>query len=151
MEKTKATVQEKAERMTARNPVQKEMATQKKDARMTQAELEKQAAREHNAAAKQSTAAGHMGQGHYTTGTGTGTGTATYSTTGEYGQPMGAHQTSAMPGHGTGQPTGHVTEGVVGSHPVGANRGPSGTATAHNTRTGGNPNDYGYGTGGTYS
>ncbi|KAL2320853.1 hypothetical protein Fmac_029822 [Flemingia macrophylla] len=127
MEKTKATVQEKAERMTARDPMQKEMATQKKEARMSQAELEKQAAREHNAAAKQSNAPEHMGHGHYTSGTGT-TGTATYSTTtGEYGQP-----------------TGHVTEGVVGSHPIG-------TAPAHNTRAGGNPNDYGYGTGGTYN
>ncbi|KAG4913056.1 hypothetical protein AAZX31_19G133300 [Glycine max] len=148
MEKTKATVQEKAERMTARDPVQKELATQKKEAKMNQAELDKQAARQHNTAAKQSaTTAGHMGHGHHTTGTGTGT--ATYSTTGEYGQPMGAHQTSAMPGHGTGQPTGHVTEGVVGSHPIGTNRGPGGTATAHNTRAGGKPNDYGYGTGGT--
>ncbi|CAJ1908894.1 unnamed protein product [Sphenostylis stenocarpa] len=149
LEKTKATVQEKAERMTARDPLQKEMATDKKEARVTQAELDKQAAREHNAAAKQSATAGHMGQGHYTTGTGTGT--ATYSTTGGHGHLPGVHQTSAMPGHGTGQPTGHVTEGVVGSHPIGTNRGPGGTATAHNTRAGGNPNDYEYGSGGTYS
>ncbi|KAJ1403337.1 Late embryogenesis abundant protein [Sesbania bispinosa] len=145
MEKTKATVQEKTERMTARDPLQKEMATQKKEARINQAELDKQAAREHNAATKQAT----TGQGHYNTGTGTGT--ATYSTTGEYGQPMGAHQTSAMPGHGTGQPMGNVTEGVVGSHPIGTNRGTTGTATAHNTRVGGNTNSSGYGTGGTYT
>jgi len=116
-----------AERMTARDPMQKELATQKKEAKMSQAELDKQAARQHNTAAKQAATAGHMGQ------------------------PMGTHQTSAMPGHGTGQPTGHVTEGVVGSHPIGTNRGPGGTATAHNTRAGGNPNDYGYGTGGTYN
>lgn len=130
--------------MTARDPVQKEMATEKKQAKINQAELDKQAAREHNTAAKQSATAGHMG-------TGTGTGSATYSTTGTYGQPMGAHQTSALPGHGTGQPTGHVTEGVVGSHPIGTNRGTDGTATAHNTRVGGNPNASAYGTGGTYS
>nr|AAG15417.1 seed maturation protein [Glycine tomentella] len=140
MEKTKATVQEKAERMTARDPMQKEFATQKKEAKINQAELDKQAARQHNTAAKQSATAGHMGHGHHATGTGTGT--ATYSTTGEYGQSMGAQQTSAMP-------TGHGTEGVVGSHPIGTNRGPGGTGTAHNTRAGGNPNDYGYGTGGT--
>ncbi|XP_061346399.1 18 kDa seed maturation protein [Gastrolobium bilobum] len=146
MEKTKATVQEKTERMTARDPLKKEMATQKKDAKINQAELEKQAAREHNAAAKQSATVGHMGQGHYTTGTGT----APYSTTGEYGQPMGAHQTSAMPGHGTGQPTSNVTDGVVGSHPIGTNTG-TGRTTAHNTRVGGNQNASGYGTGGTYS
>lgn len=132
------------EKMTARDPVQKEMATQKKEAKLNEAELEKQAAREHNAATKISATAGHMG-------TGTGTGSATYSTTGNYGQPTGAHQMSAMPGHGTGQPTGHVVEGVVGSHPVGTNRGPDRTATAHNTRVGGNTNASGYGTGGTYS
>jgi len=119
-----------AERMTARDPVQKELATQKKEARVNQAELDKQAARQHNAAAKQA---------------------STYSTTGEHGHSTGLHQTSAMPGHGTGQPTGQVTEGVVGSHPLGTNRGPGGTATAHNTHAGGNPTDYGYGTGGTYS
>ncbi|KAK7396294.1 hypothetical protein VNO78_17199 [Psophocarpus tetragonolobus] len=148
MEKTKAAVQEKTEKMTARDPMQKELATQKKEARMNQAELDKVAAREHNAAAKQSATLGHMGQqGHHTTGTGT----ATYSTTGDYGHPTGTHHTSALPGHGTGQPTGHVTEGTVGSHPIGTNRGPGGPATAHNTRAGGNPNDYGYGTGGTYS
>jgi hypothetical protein len=132
--------------MTARDPVQKEMATHKKDAKMNQAELDKLAAREHNAAVKQSTTA-KAGLPHDTTGTGT----ASYSTTGEYGQPTGAHQMSALPGHGTGQPTGHVTEGVVGSHPIGTNRGTDGTATAHNTRVGGNTNATGYSTGGTYS
>lgn len=131
LEKTKATVQEKTEKMTARDPLQKEMATQKKEAKINQAELDKQAAQQHNAAAKHS---------------------ATYSTTGEYVQPMGTHQTSAVPGHGTGQPTGHVTEGVVGSHPIGTNTGGTGgAATAHNTRVGGNPNDYNYGTGGSYT
>ncbi|XP_014495514.1 18 kDa seed maturation protein [Vigna radiata var. radiata] len=137
MEKTKATVQEKVERMTARDPLQKELATQKKEAKVNQAELDKLAAREHNAAVSEHNSAAKQG--------------TTYSTTGEHGHPTGFHQMSAMPGHGTGQPTGHVTEGVVGSHPIGTNRGPGGTATARNTRAGGNPNDYGYGTGGTYS
>ncbi|KAL7092781.1 hypothetical protein ACP275_11G003700 [Erythranthe tilingii] len=41
MEKTKATVQEKAEKMTTRDPLQKEMATQKKDERIHEAEREK--------------------------------------------------------------------------------------------------------------
>lgn len=110
-------VVKQAEKVTAGDPVQKEMATQKKEAKVSQAELDKLAAREHNAATKQSAAAAaHMG-------TGTGTGTAAYSTTGAHGQPMGAHQTSALPGHGTG----------------------------HNTRVGGNPNATGYGTGGTYN
>ncbi|CAJ2671314.1 seed maturation protein [Trifolium pratense] len=66
MEKTKANVQEKTEKMTAHDPLQKEMATQKKDAKVNQAELDKEAAREHNAAAT----AGHLGQGgHHTAGT----------------------------------------------------------------------------------
>ncbi|AES81475.1 putative Late embryogenesis abundant protein, LEA-25/LEA-D113 [Medicago truncatula] len=68
MEKTKATFQEKTEKMTAHDPLQKEMATQKKEERVNQAELDKEAAREHNAAAS----AGHqLGVGgHHTTGTG---------------------------------------------------------------------------------
>lgn len=54
--------------MTAHDPLQKEMATQKKEERVNQAELDKEAAREHNAA----TSAGHqLGVGgHHTTGTG---------------------------------------------------------------------------------
>lgn len=136
--------------MTAHDPMQKEMATEKKEERIREAELEKREAREHNAASKQvATATGHGG-GNYTTGTGTGTGTATYSTTGEYGHPMGGHQMSAMPGQGTGHPVGgHVTEGVVGTHPVGVDRG-TGRTTAHNTP--GHVGGYGTGpTGGTYS
>ncbi|OIW13331.1 hypothetical protein TanjilG_02851 [Lupinus angustifolius] len=74
MEKTKATVQEKTEKMTARDPLQKEIATQKKETKMNQAELDKLAAREHNAAVKQANAGEHMvGQGahHHNIGTGT--------------------------------------------------------------------------------
>ena len=61
--------------------------------------------------------------------------------------PPSGSMTSAMPGYGTGQPTGNVRGGVVGSHPLRANRGPGGTTTAHNTHGGGNATDYGYGTG----
>jgi len=162
MEKTKATVQEKTEKMSARDPVQKEAATQKKEAKQNQAELDKQMAREHNAAVKESTTAAQMGQAHHNTGTGTttypatgthhvtgtgtGTGTGTYSTSGNHGHHTAAYERSAIPGHHTD----HVTEGVVGSHPIGINRGTDGTATAHNTRVGGNPNASGYTTGGTY-
>lgn len=152
------------EKMSARDPVQKEAATQKKEAKMNQAELDKQMAREHNAAVKESTTAAQMGQAHHNTGTGTtttgnhgqpmgghhstgtGTGIGTYSTTGNYGQTTGAHEMSAVPGHHTD----HVTEGVVGSHPIGTHRGTDGTTTAHNTRVGGNPNATGYTTGGAY-
>ncbi|KAL1554591.1 Protein le25 [Salvia divinorum] len=44
MEKTKATVQEKGERMTTRDPLQKQMATEKKEERIDEAELRKREA-----------------------------------------------------------------------------------------------------------
>ncbi|XP_057488928.1 11 kDa late embryogenesis abundant protein-like [Actinidia eriantha] len=86
-DKAKATAQEKAEQMTTRDPVEKEMARQKKEERVDQAELNKLAARrEHNAAARQAGEAQHH--------TATGTGTTDYL---------------------TGEPTRHVTEDVVGA------------------------------------
>ncbi|XP_027922307.1 18 kDa seed maturation protein-like [Vigna unguiculata] len=81
MEKTKATVQEKAERMTTRDPLQKDLATQKKESKVDQAELDKRAARDQNAAAREDNAAAKQG--------------APYSTTGEHGHTTGFH-------HGTG-------------------------------------------------
>ncbi|KAK9986645.1 hypothetical protein SO802_031596 [Lithocarpus litseifolius] len=150
MEKSKATVQEKVERMTARDPLQKKLATEKKEERKTQAELEKQQAREHNAAAKQmesTPAGGHTG---YTTTTGAGEPTsATYG-----GTTTGTHRVSAMPGYGTeqGQHVGQVTrEGVVEEphpHPIGTRR-----TTTHNTSVEENkpPGSYGSGPGGNYS
>ena len=134
------------EKMKAHDPLQKEMATQRKEERKTQAELEKQEARAHNVAAKQSE---RIGAGaHYPTGTGTGT-TGTYSTTGATGHPTGTHPTSALPGHGTGQPAALVTEGVVGSQPIGTNTGytaGTGRTAAHDPRVEGNAP--GNGTGG---
>ncbi|KAI3772547.1 hypothetical protein L6452_03734 [Arctium lappa] len=138
MDKTKATMQEKGERMTAPDPMRKEMATEKKEARKNQAEYEKQVAREQNAVQKQATEAN----------VGTGTGTHSYSTTGATGRPMGGHQMSALPGHGTGEPAGHVEEGVVRSHPIGAATGTGATLAGHNTKIGGGAG--GYGTGGAY-
>nr|XP_023885992.1 11 kDa late embryogenesis abundant protein [Quercus suber]POE68945.1 18 kda seed maturation protein [Quercus suber] len=146
MEKSKATVQEKVERMAARDPLQKELATEKKEERKSQAELEKQQARQHNAAAKQmesTPAGGHTG---YTSTTGAGGPTsATYG---------GTHRVSAMPGHGTGQGqhVGQVIhEGVVESsnpHPIGNRRN-----ITHNTSVEENnpPGSYGSGPGGNYS
>ena len=83
------------EKMTGHDPVEKEMATEKKQARISQAELDKQEVREHNAAAREAEKAG-VGHTGYTA-TGTGTGTSTYSTTGTTGQPTGTHQMSALP------------------------------------------------------
>ncbi|KAK3000336.1 hypothetical protein RJ639_021382 [Escallonia herrerae] len=136
MEKTKATAQEKGEKMTAHDPMQKEMATEKKETRVNQAELNKQGERQENAAARQAASA---------TG-----GTHSYSTTGATGQPTGMHQRSALPGHGTGQPAGQVVEGVVPSHPVGTDTGTARPTPAHNTRVGGGTNT-GYGTGGAFT
>lgn len=56
--------------MTAHDPMQKEMAREKKEERKHEAEYDKQAAREHNAAQK--TAAGTTGTGGTFHHTGTG-------------------------------------------------------------------------------
>lgn len=86
--------------MSAHDEMQKEMATQKKEERIHEAERQKQEVYESNAAARQ--ASYSTGEPH------------SYSTTGESGQHTGMHQMSALPGHGTGEPTGHVTEGSGG-------------------------------------
>ncbi|XP_010257470.1 PREDICTED: 11 kDa late embryogenesis abundant protein [Nelumbo nucifera] len=57
MEKTKATVQEKVDKMAAHSAAEKEMAKQRKEERINQAELKKQEIRQQNAAAK------HTGSG----------------------------------------------------------------------------------------
>ncbi|KAK6124624.1 hypothetical protein DH2020_041638 [Rehmannia glutinosa] len=149
MEKTKATMQEKAEKMTTRDPLQKEMATEKKEERIHGAERQKQEARAHNVATKQAAAAagggtfGHAGR--------TGGGSYSYTATGVTGQPTGGHQMSALPGHGTGAPTGgQVTEGTIKSHPIGTATGTGRPTTAHNTHVGGGAGT-GYGTGDGYS
>ncbi|XP_009606043.1 late embryogenesis abundant protein 46-like [Nicotiana tomentosiformis] len=138
VEKTKAVVQEKVERMTAHDPTQKEMATGKKEERINQAEMSKQATHDRNAAIHQ--------------GGGTGTGRPHYSnsTTGATGYSTGAHQMSALPGHGTGEPMGQVTDGVVQSHPIGTATRTQRASAAHNTHVGGGVNQ-GYGIGGNYS
>ncbi|GMH08207.1 hypothetical protein Nepgr_010047 [Nepenthes gracilis] len=110
MEKTKATVQEK-----------KEMAARKKDERITEAELNKREAREHNAAQKQV----------HTTGAGT-----------NYAPGATGHSTG--PHVGTGYPSGHVEGGTAGSDPFAT--GTDRLNPAHNTTTGGYST--GYGTGG---
>ncbi|XP_060200186.1 late embryogenesis abundant protein 46-like [Lycium barbarum] len=136
MEKTKVIAQEKMERMTANNPTEKEMATEMKEERINEAEMKKQEAREENATAR---------QGYSSTGK-----TYSYSTTGATGHPTGAHQMSALPGHGSGQPAGQVVEGVAQSHPIGTATGTHRASAAHNTHVGGGAST-GYGTGGSYS
>ncbi|XP_047968778.1 late embryogenesis abundant protein 46-like [Salvia hispanica] len=81
-----------------------------------------------------------------------GGGSYSYSaSTGEAGQSTAGHQMSALPGHGTREPTGQVVEGTVKSHPIGKATGGAGRpTTAHNTHAGGDTG-MGYGTGGGYS
>ncbi|KAG1327233.1 11 kDa late embryogenesis abundant protein [Cocos nucifera] len=52
MEKTKATAEEKIEKMKTRDPVEKGAAEQRKDERIEEAEADKQAAKEENAAVR---------------------------------------------------------------------------------------------------
>ncbi|XP_048226035.1 11 kDa late embryogenesis abundant protein [Ricinus communis] len=135
MDKTKATVQEKVDKMSAHDPAQKQMATERKEQRKAEAEWNKQEAREHNAAAKQAAKAGSDAQYTATGGgttTGYGTESCTHNVTGTPGYPTGTQQMSAMPGHGTGQPYGgHVdSSGLARTDPTGL----PGDTTGHNPR-----------------
>ncbi|KAL0915947.1 hypothetical protein M5K25_013418 [Dendrobium thyrsiflorum] len=67
MDKTKATAEEKIEKMKTRDPLQKEMAEERKEEKIRQAELMKQQAYKENAILKGE--AQHLGIGHQT-GTG---------------------------------------------------------------------------------
>ncbi|XP_022971427.1 11 kDa late embryogenesis abundant protein-like [Cucurbita maxima] len=70
MEKTKATAQEKVDKMRAHDPLEKDMASERKEERLHGAELDKQQARAEHAAERQaaSKTGAHTG---LTTGTGT--------------------------------------------------------------------------------
>ncbi|XP_050226907.1 11 kDa late embryogenesis abundant protein-like [Mercurialis annua] len=115
MDKTKASVQEKVDKMSTSDPVQKQMATEKKQHKKAEAELNKQEAREHNAAARHVEKAG----GHTATVGGAptaGYGTQTHTHTGGPGYPTGAvpyggevdssglarTEPTGLPGHTTG-------------------------------------------------
>ncbi|KAL1340986.1 hypothetical protein HN51_027490 [Arachis hypogaea] len=104
LEKTKATVTEKAEKISTHDPIQKEMATHKKEEKIQQADMEKHEAREHNAAAKISAMAGHMDRAPYST-----TGPATKSTdvNGPGSEPAGDGQPMARPTTGMGATAAH--------------------------------------------
>ncbi|XP_043691646.1 late embryogenesis abundant protein 46-like [Telopea speciosissima] len=118
MDKTKATVQEKVEKMTVHTPVEKDMATQRKQEKIEQAELNKQVVFQHNAAAKQQS--------------------TTTTTTG---------QTTTVPLHKhgmTGHPHGRVDEAAVGSHQIGTT---TTNMAPNDPRLGGDHTQTGYGTG----
>lgn len=137
--------------MTAHNPMEKERATEKKQEKINQSEMSKQAAIHNNEAAHQHKVQGSTGVVHYTASGET----ASSSINGLPGQSTGMHQMSAMPGHGIGQPMTQVTEGTMGTHPIGVKRrgavgNTTGGTTTHNTRVEGHAPSYGTG-GGTYS
>lgn len=127
--------------MSARDPMQKQMATEKKEERINHAEMGKQEAREHNAATKMSANAGHVtgGQQYTASGPATETAAAGYSTSGTYGsgqQLATDHNMSTMPahGHGIGYGLGREKD-MLGSHPIETNTGMDTTA-AHNIHAG---------------
>ncbi|CAI9097438.1 OLC1v1033868C1 [Oldenlandia corymbosa var. corymbosa] len=103
MEKTKATMEEKAEKMATRDPARKEMAAEKRDERYQEAELGKQGAYDQNAAAKQTRG---VGQGFTTGG-------------GRAGEDYPAGGTGAFEGaqYPSGANTGsRATTGTTGTH-----------------------------------
>ncbi|XP_055809193.1 protein LE25-like [Solanum dulcamara] len=69
MEKTKANVQEKTEKMTTIDPLKKEMATEKKEDTVAAAEMDKRAAKAQHEPGKHGGAT--TGTGYGTTGTNT--------------------------------------------------------------------------------
>lgn len=100
MEKTKAVVQEKVEKMKTKDPIQKDMATEKKEAKINEAEMLKQQAYSQNAAGKHTTSAAAPGAtaGSYTNST----------TSHPVEADTGLHGTTAHAAHGT-HPGHHTT------------------------------------------
>ncbi|WOK95298.1 18 kDa seed maturation protein-like [Canna indica] len=60
MDKTKATLQEKAEKMTAQTPAEKEMAEERKREKIQEAEITKQETMQHNGRSATAHAGGHI-------------------------------------------------------------------------------------------
>ncbi|KAL3357804.1 hypothetical protein AABB24_018147 [Solanum stoloniferum] len=155
MEKTKAVVTEKAEKLTTSDPVQRQMATEKKEQRIHQAEMDKLAAQEQNAASRQEAATGGttaytatgggVGLGHTTTGThgmtaghtGLGHTTGTHGITPSHtglGHTAGTHDVGVTGTHGTA--AGHAIGVMPGGLATGTTTG-SGRATVQGPNTGG--------------
>ncbi|KAI0503855.1 hypothetical protein KFK09_014798 [Dendrobium nobile] len=111
MDKTKATAEEKIEKMKTRDPLQKEMAEERKEEKVRQAWLMKQQADKENAILKGE--AQHLGVGHQT-GTGLdGHHTVVLPQTG-----LGEHHTGVGHHNGLVEPTSgatrlHRTDGPV--------------------------------------
>ncbi|KAJ3698334.1 hypothetical protein LUZ61_002039 [Rhynchospora tenuis] len=103
MEKTKATVNEKVEKMSVQHPAEKQMAEHKKEVRIQEAEAAKQQAMEHNSAVRE-----HARSTHY-------------------------HPSQGPAGIRHGRPIGgHEEEGVAHAHPVGLQTGTARASVAYN-------------------
>ncbi|KAK6779050.1 hypothetical protein RDI58_025768 [Solanum bulbocastanum] len=134
MEKTKAVVTEKAEKLTTSEPVERQMATEKKEQRIHQAEMDKLAAQEQNAASRQAAATG--GTTAYTaTGGGVDLGHTTTGTHGMTAGHTGLGHTTGTHGITQGQTTGVTgTHGTAAGHAIGVM--PGGLATGTTTGSG---------------
>lgn len=122
--------------MTAHHPAEKEMAEQKKQDKIREAEIAKREAKEQNAAAREQAHAGYTG----------GPITTAYPSAAAAG-----HHTTGAPGQVAGDPTrGHVISGALESHPIGKETGTARPATALNPHAG-TANPAGHGTGGGYN
>ncbi|KAL7225023.1 hypothetical protein ACSBR1_020326 [Camellia fascicularis] len=160
LDKTKATMQEKVERVSAHDPVQKDMAIQRKEEKINQAEYRKQEAREHNATARQSAAATARAGGGTQSYTTVIMAPATWTEGGMVGSqyPLGADIGAA-----TENPVGGANTTAIGLNPRSTNAVyPSdvdiigaGLNPMHNTNAGvgdrGGAPTSGYGTGGAYN
>ncbi|XP_058207556.1 late embryogenesis abundant protein 46-like [Rhododendron vialii] len=156
MDKTKATVQEKVERMSAHDPMQKDMATERKQEKIHQAECNKQEARESNAAARQAIATGGAGTftavgraQNSTPGAGT-QGNQNYSAGGDHRlnthtHPTGGHNPDHLTGsNATGYGTGQNAHNLGGVNTGGAD------AVYPDDRIGSGPNRTHHTTGGDH-
>ncbi|KAJ3693171.1 hypothetical protein LUZ60_008651 [Juncus effusus] len=114
MDKTKATLEEKVEKMTAQHPAEKEMAEQMKLEKFREAETMKRNAMEHNAAVKE-----HAHSTYY-------------------------DQSQGPPGVQEGRPVGGYVEDdeVAVSRPVGVAIGTARPSAAHNPKAGGTGHQY---------
>ncbi|KAJ4763283.1 hypothetical protein LUZ62_028328 [Rhynchospora pubera] len=103
MEKTKATVNEKVEKVAAQHPAEKQMAENKKEVRIQEAEATKQAAMEHNAAVREHARSAHNQPSQGPAGI-------------RHGRPIG----------------GHEEEGVAHAHPAGLQSGTARAGVTYN-------------------
>ncbi|CAJ1967445.1 unnamed protein product [Sphenostylis stenocarpa] len=139
LEKTKATLQEKSEQMSAHDQREKDMATQKKHEKINHAEMEKHQAREHNAAVKHSAlaaqahGAGTHSEADHTTGpslSGPGSDNVTYTGSGtetSIFNRFGPGADAILPGNGHGPDSASyctVEFGQIGSNQMVAMPGP---------------------------